>query len=215
MITGEITGKYAGKQSGSANAAIKACVADINDLGQRIPDALKRSLKDYLKLIAGRLASKHSTNWPGGTSAGRLSRRTGKGVKSIRDSVKVEEKLNDIVGYIGGEFYLRTHEFGAVIRAKRSKYLTIPLPSALDSRGVPLKPRARDWANTFIKKSKRGNLLIFQKRGREIIPLYVLKKSVRIPARLGMKKELETYINLLLKYVEQDILKEFNRGLAI
>ena len=41
--------------------------------------------------------------------------------------------------------------------------------------------------NTFVQYSKKGNLLIFQKRSRgSIVPLYILKKRVKIPARLGL-----------------------------
>jgi len=35
----------------------------------------------------------------------------------------------------------------------------------------------------FIRKSKKGNLILFGKTGKSIIPLFVLKRSVTIPAR--------------------------------
>ena len=73
--------------------------------------------------------------------------------------------------------------------------MTIPLDAALNANGTPKKKRARDWKDTFVAKSKRGNLIIFQKRGRRIVPLYVLKKRVRIPARLGLRKELRKQRN--------------------
>ncbi len=82
-------------------------------------------------------------------------------------------------------FPLSVHEDGAVIR-KKGKMLAIPLPAALDSRGRPLKRGPRAWRNTFVARSRKGNLLIFQKRGKDIIPLFVLKDQVKIPRRLGM-----------------------------
>jgi hypothetical protein len=61
----------------------------------------------------------------------------------------------------------------------------------MDSRGVPLRKRARDWQNTFVARSRKGNLIIFQKRGRKNIrPLYLLKPEVTIRPRLGMEKNI-------------------------
>lgn len=78
------------------------------------------------------------------------------------------------------------HLDGGTIVATRSKYLTIPLPAACDRRGVPLKASSRDWPDTFVMTSKRGNLIIAQRGpGKSITPLYLLKTSVRIPARFG------------------------------
>jgi len=68
---------------------------------------------------------------------------------------------------------------GGEIKPKRKQYLTIPLGKT--------KGWARNYKNTFIQKSKKGNLLIFQKSGKgkrsRIKPLFLLKKSVRIPAK--------------------------------
>jgi hypothetical protein len=50
---------------------------------------------------------------------------------------------------------------------------------------------ARDWPNTFVAKTKAGNLVIFQKRGATIVPLYVLKTQVTIPPRLNMRTSLD------------------------
>lgn len=214
MIEGKLQAAYAGKLYALPEPAVEALIKDLRDLEIRIlPNGLRRAMDRYIKLIAGRVAARMTSPWPGGTSARTLSRRSGRAVQSVRDSVKVEEILtsgqSEIIGRIGGVWYLRTHEKGAVIRAKRAKFLTIPLPAALNSQGIPLKKRARDWANTFIMSSKKGNLLIFQKRGGQIVPLYVLKKSVRIPKRLGMENELITYKNLLFTFAEQEIRKEF------
>lgn len=78
----------------------------------------------------------------------------------------------------------RIQETGGVIKAKNSKYLTIPLKAAKTSAGV-LKKRAREYKDAFVIKSKAGNLLIVipkSKGSKEIIPLFVLKKSVKLEA---------------------------------
>lgn len=210
MLSLELTGSFAGKMFATPDGAIDAVIDHLQDFEtSAIPRTLKNSMQHYLKLIAGRVAARNGHNYPGGTGPRSLSSRSGKAQDSIRRSVRTVIDGNDVVGFIGGIYYLKAHEFGATIRARRSQYLTIPLPAALDSAGVPLKRSARDWTNTFIKRSRKGNLLIFQKRGDQIVPLYVLKKEVTIRKRLGMHDELDNYIGLLHSYVVDGLKKEF------
>ena len=69
---------------------------------------------------------------------------------------------------------------GGVLRPKTAKFLTIPLPAAMTAGGV-LKKSAREWDNTFIRKSKKGNLIIFQTVGKgKIMPLFLLRKSIKM-----------------------------------
>lgn len=154
--------------------------------------ALSAELRSFLDSVAEALATRHGKPWPGGTSGNTLSKRSGKLTQSIIDSVRITgSTLDSIQGYISADFPAQVHEFGATITPKKAKYLTVPLPAALNSNGTPKKRSAREWENTFVAKSKAGNLIIFQKRGSSIEPLYVLKSSVRIPARLGMGKTLQ------------------------
>ena len=79
-----------------------------------------------------------------------------------------------------------THEFGATIVPKKAKKLAIPLPAALTPSGVT-RGSPRSFQDTFIQRSKAGNLILFQKQpGGGLSPLFVLKDSVKIPASLGM-----------------------------
>lgn len=181
----------------------------VKDLG---PIAQKE-LKDMLDTVADAMRQRHNTPWsPGaaplaaGSKAGTLARRSGTMAKAIAQSVKISGRtLNDIEGQISGP---AVHEFGATIRPKRAKFLTIPLPAALDSRGVPLKTKARDWPDTFVRKSRQGNLIIFQKRGRGIVPLYVLKREVKIPPRLGLQATLDVAADVFIDRVFDKMLRE-------
>lgn len=156
---------------------------------------VSKGMRKYLEGVSRSLTRRHGTPWPGGTTSRSLSKRSGRAVRSIQSSVRVKGKtLNTVEGRIGGVFYLATHETGARITARKSKFLTIPLRAALNSDGTPKKKRARAWRNTFVAKSKKGNLIIFQKRGGRIVPLYVLKRSVKIPPRLNMRSTLEAGI---------------------
>ena len=155
---------------------------------------LSKELRDFLDQVANALAGRHSGGWPGGTTPQTLSRRSGALTTAILKSVEVLGRTMETVeGHIGapGVPYAGIQEAGGTIKAKSGKFLCIPLPSALDSQGLPLKSSPRDWPNTFCARSKAGNLLIFQRRGTSVIPLYVLKDSVTIPPRLGMRKTLD------------------------
>lgn len=114
-----------------------------------------------------------------------LKRRTGRLAQSISSRVVLNELKAEVgSGVLTGKRvkYADIHERGGLIRPKRSRYLTIPTKIALTPAGVLKRTKARDFPNTFVMK--RGNLLgIWQKHGRSIRLLFVLKKQVRIPAR--------------------------------
>lgn len=204
----ELEFSYKNKRYQDAAAGLKALGRDLADAEQRIAPILKQQLLKYLQSTAETLAQRHSTPYPGGTTPTTLSRRSGNAIASIKGSVRVTgQALGDIKGHIGGAFYLRIQEFGGTIRPKNSKYLTIPLGEALNADGTPKKKSAREWNNTFVAMSKAGNLIIFQKRGRQIVPLYVLKKQVTIPARLGMGKALRDGIDVFVDAVASEMWK--------
>lgn len=157
--------------------------------------ALSLELRNYLNSVAEALAQRHGAPWPGGTTQQSLSKRTGNLVASIERSVTIKgQTFRSLQAYISVDFPGVIHEFGATITPKNAKYLTVPLPAALDSRGVPIKKSAREWDNTFVARTKAGNLIIFQNRGTQVVPLYVLKSSVTIPPRLGLRETVETGI---------------------
>jgi len=155
---------------------------------------ISKAMYEALQRVARKLEQRHSSPWNGQLVNGtnNLQKRSG-GIKRIAQSIKVTgNSIETLAGTISTAGFA-IHETGGTISAKRSKYLTIPLPSAMDNRGVPLRKRARDWDKTFVARSKRGNLLIFRKeKNGGVTPLYLLKPSVRIPARLGLDKAMLT-----------------------
>ncbi len=189
-----ITVSIDGRLFKSVDVGLKVFERGFRQAFDKAARPISKELKRALQQVAREMGRRHSTPWsPGGSPRARLFRRTGGGVKGIKKTVKVKgtRKLETIVGQVGAPFPISVHEKGATIRAKRSKFLTIPLPAAMDSRGVPLRKKARDWPNTFVQKSRRGNLLIFRNNpDGTITPLYLLRKSVKLPPRLGMEKEL-------------------------
>lgn len=125
----------------------------------------------------------------------------------------------DLVGMVGSGIrqggrvsYANIHETGGTITPKNSKYLAIPLSAALTPAGV-LKKKPREYNNTFVMKSKNGNLIIAQKRGSRmsrIVALFVLKKKVEIPARHYMSRTAEEVSPRALEIMNRSI----ERGLA-
>lgn len=97
----------------------------------------------------------------------------------------------------------RIQEYGGTVTPKSAKYLTIPLPANLTPAGR-LRRSARDLLSdketgAFFLRSKAGNLLIARdkNRGREgsdpnLEFLFVLKKRVVIPARLGFRRAIRS-----------------------
>lgn len=129
-----------------------------------------------------------------------LHRRSGKLARSIRKQVK--RLGSDVYGYVGTKmYYALVQEEGRVIRAKKKKFLAIPLAGAYENKTV--LGRAKDWKDsgmtTFVAKSKAGNLIIFgqpvNKRIAEeagsVVPLFLLRTQVNIPPRPFMRPAAE------------------------
>lgn len=181
--------KYKGRRYKDAEAVWKEASKELGKEWDGAAKDVSRELRDILQDVIRSVAAQHGTPWPDGTTQTTLSSRSGRLVRALLRSVKVKgSTVNTIEAEIRLTGYAPIHEFGGTITPKRGKFLTIPLPAALDGQGVPKMRRARDWPNTFVAKTKKGNLVIFQRRGAEIIPLYVLKTSVTIPPRLGVRE---------------------------
>jgi len=177
-----------GKRQANAAKGLNRLGKKLGVTFQELTPIAKKEMLAILGSVREAMIQRHNTPWragqklPEGARKGKLAKRSG-GVKGIK--VLVKGGTDSVTGWIQVPFPLSVHEKGAIVK-KRKKLLAIPLPEALDSRGVPKKSGPRDWPNTFVAKSKKGSLLIFQRRGAKIIPLYVLKERVKIPARLGL-----------------------------
>lgn len=189
-------------------------------LGKNVNDFSPVIRKELLVLIATIVAAmekRHSVPWrpyqklPAGARRGLLARRTGRLIGSLRGAV-VGTGV-DTVALLFGNEKLKIHETGVSIRPKRRKYLAIPLPGALDRRGVPKRPSPRDWPNTFVMKSRRNprNLVIMQKEGGHLIPLYLLTKSTRLPRRLGLVYTAMTAAPVFLDRLFDKLMREMRK----
>lgn len=175
---------------------------------------LSQELREFLNQVSTALAQRHGGAWPGGTTETSLSKRTGALIASIAASVNVTgETFDAIMGSIGSDVpYAAIQEYGGTIHAKNAQFLAIPLPPALDAQGVPLMMGPRAWPNTFVAKSKAGNLIIFQRRGTSIVPLYVLKTSVTIPPRLGLRTTIDAGLGYFQSRAADAIVQAMTAG---
>ena len=102
--------------------------------------------------------------------------------------------------------YARKLEKGGIIKPKKAKMLTIPLPG--------IKGKASNFPNAFIIKSKKGNILLVEKKGKKgLRPLFVLKKQVKIPAFHWLRDSIKDMKPDLLRSLKPaEILKVMQRG---
>lgn len=204
-----------GKRYANAQIGLNALAAKSTSAILELSPIARREMVDILDTVVAAMRQRHSTRWragqhlPEGDKTGKLARRSGRGMNNLRPLIR--GSTDDISGEIHVPFPLSVHEDGATIR-KKGKMLAIPLKAALDSRGRPLKRGPRAWRDTFVAKSRKGNLLIFQKRGREIVPLYVLKDQVKIPRRLGMGVTMDKAAPIYIERVFDKALASLKKG---
>lgn len=125
-----------------------------------------------------------------------------------RNSIRTQLNRSEPSAVVGSPLrHVPVLEDGKTIRPRRRKYLTIPLAAAKTglgrSRGDARTVGAR-YQSTFFRRSKRGNLILYGKRGHNITPLFVLKKSVRIPAKRPFALSMQhTRIGVVRKYDQE------------
>lgn len=140
------------------------------------------------------------------------NRRGGSGLAGSFRADPVQAGINNepAVSIYTHSPYARVQEYGATITPKRTKYLTIPLGAAKTAAGVT-RGSARNWPGTTLGRGRKGLTIFAQgaqvmrarradgSRGRvntsEYVtttsyrrgaPIFLLRKSVRIPGRLGL-----------------------------
>lgn len=202
--------QFAGRRYASPEEGLNAFARLLGESWKGTAKRVRGELQTFLQDVAAQIAKTHGRPWPGGTGANTLSRRSGVLVGEIVRSVKITGTAwGDLTGYISIPEPYGIHETGGIITGK-GKLLTVPLPAALDASGVPLKKSSRDWGNTFVAETRAGNTVIFQRRGTQIVPLYVLETSVRIRPRLGVGKAIDNGIPRFVERALDAILAGFS-----
>lgn len=195
-------------------------VTGLDFVGRSLEEAVDKAiaktppmLLKSLRTVAKNLDTMHGQAWNGSVfnSSDRLQSRSGEGLRSIYNSIKLVEQGGTVIAASISPAKMSIHETGGTIRASGAGYLTIPLPAAMDGRGIPLRQRAREWDHTFTKRSKKGNLLIFRRLpgANALTPLYILKRQVTIRPRLRMEpvlmEEMGYFDNRLFEQISNAI----------
>jgi len=193
-------------------------ITGLKELQARIARTIQQAPRLTAQVLTKRLteAVTHAktTYLTGGTTSSRLAVRTGLlrasfGMQVQQAGANVSARIGYILPQVsrgGGDplVYARIHEgwpdsrSRTVIRPRNGQYLALPLPGAKTPAGVT-RGRPRDFPNTFIQRSRQGNLIIFQQTGSGITPLFLLKREVVIPARPALRPTMQRYVPLIVK----------------
>jgi hypothetical protein len=211
-VAGELQFQFRGKVYDDPASGLAVMMQALNQGMIVSGKVLNSKVRAFLERTVEEIIRRNSASWPDGTTGTSVSRRSGALADSLRQGIKVTgTTLDSIRGEVTGIFYLGLQEFGGTLKADSGSYLAIPLPAALDGSGMPLKPSPRDWDGTFVATTKAGNLVIFRKDGTQLVPLYVLKTSVRVPARLGATQEFRRQIPYFMSQVIDTLVAELTR----
>lgn len=144
---------------------------------------LDRIGRDAVKQIVNRYRT-------GGTTADRTAVRTGRLRASYTHAVSRDPMVLTIgvsarskaVVYAGVHEGMEPERESTTIVPRRGRALTIPLPAAQTRAGVTRRG-ARAYEDTFVRDG-----IIYQRRGREIVPLFLLVRRVVVPARPALRR---------------------------
>lgn len=177
--------------------SIRDTAARMSDLQKRkVWQAADAEMRLLLKRVGDRMKAKHGGKYPA-PGAG-LAQRTGKGMEGLT-SPDFTNDARGLTATLRLPRYLKYQETGGTIRPRSAKYLTVPLPAALNGDGTPKRYSARQWANTFVVKGSGGGWTICTKQGRRIVPLYVLRTSINLTPRLGLREAFRKESRAFLK----------------
>lgn len=167
---------------------------------QKVSRRVMAETKRILRTEAVLMGSHIKKDLMSGPRPGRLGVRTGALRSSVKSMAVTESPGLLESGVSFGTQYARTHvgPKGQVttIKPVNAKYLTIPLPAAMTRSGVTRGSALSGmWGDTFFARSKKGNLILFGRKvaqkGKqageavgEAVPLFLLKKQVKIKARI-------------------------------
>lgn len=218
--------------------SIKVNSKDVEEYLRSRPGAVRREMANAADLMVAAHNSAMLTSFRGYTgdpnNTGKLQRRNGFLKNAMRARYEGDATKIEASSYVAGPLiYARLQELGGEVRPKRRRYLTVPLDAVRTARGVVRKGAfptrvGGQWMTeqklpglksreTFIKRSANGTPVIYGTgRDGRPVPLWALKKRIRIKPRLGFMRTWDRQEPTRLKILEKastDMLKgEAPRG---
>jgi hypothetical protein len=221
--------KVGGKTYSDLNAGLTALEHQYEGIGQEITEVLRLETLDFLHRVFQRMLQLHGSPWNQQVPTGAdhlFKRREAGGLRDMLRSIKAVGTAPGEVAYsISATGTFAVHEEGAEINAKPGKWLLIPLRAAYNYKGIRLRKSSFGYKNTefkkssstpgdatFVQKTRRGNLVIFQRRaGGKLVPLYLLKKKVILPPRLQFRRTFDSLLpefeRRTLELIEEELEK--------
>lgn len=168
----------------------------VRNLISSIPNRLFPLLKSQFQYVTFGLQREMQAR----VSGDKLMRRTGQLARSFIAKVG-GSRLGNLFGLVETDSkYAKIHEFGGTIRPTNARFLTIPTEFNKTAAGV-MRKNARQLMSegkSFFQKSRNGNLMLFTQTARgQLKPMFMLKESVTIPARLGFRETAEKWLEKL------------------
>lgn len=153
-------------------------------------EILTTAINRTTRILRKRVVEKHFSNNPRSPGSRSVSSNSGKLQKSIRFSKAQPVSGGSAANMTIGTKYATTH---VALNRRRKKRITakrgmlaIPTDFARTARGVPIAPPLDPrWAPTKIVKN-----VIFGHVGSQVVPLFVLKKSVVVPQRISVARDI-------------------------
>ena len=147
-----------------------------------------------LKRMVNRSGSPSSPGTPPGKDTGTLGR-----------SIQVDaSKITSLRVRIGTNLpYGRIQEFGGVIRPKKVQRLPVPLNR--EAKLLQRRGSLRSANLTLIPRRGKDSLLVRKTKGGGIKPLFILKKSVTLPARPWVRPTRVRVAPRVLKLISQGV----------
>lgn len=176
-----------------------------------------------------------------GSPPGTIGRRTGSLARSLNFRVQrgFDKKLSSVrlVLFTAGVPYARVQEYGAVIRPRRAKHLTIPGKANLTAAGVARKGSARSWFREFERtgdvavvpsKTHRGTLVVLWRKTRRskwqhwwtLVKQVTIKgpKTTGDKSRLGFRDTWDSQQDERAALIQREVQAAINglkRGIAV
>lgn len=146
----------------------------------------------------------------------KLKSRSGRMRLALLNGIRVTgTRMDTIRGAVVGPAYIRAHEYGAKIRPKSARALTVPLPAALRPDGTPKFRKATSWRRygSFIFTSRRtGQKYIAYKNAQgSLILLYVLVQLTVLEPKLGLRTTFNKMTGALLARLASIVYEEMLR----
>jgi hypothetical protein len=191
-------------------------VARLEKLPRGFHEATKKTLGVGLARFHANFTARRLSTYSPGQSVGRrtgsLARSftfetTGDRLSNLKGRVFFD-RTHLTVGTIGGDpntTYAHAHEFGAVIRPKRARWLTIPIGEALTPAGVA-RGTIRDFPEGFflrINEDSLEGLFFVREVGDRLEFLFALRKRVSIRPSLHFRDDWRAFKAELVKILAQ------------